>query len=202
MTSVDRLEQRGLLAEQVVVGTGDHAHVDPVAPSRRGDLRDGLGDAIDVACHRAAHAEDDLARADRARGNERAFDHPVRVGTQDRAVLERAGLALGRVHHHARRTGGGLVGDDRLPLAHRGESRAAVPTQAGVADQGDDRLGRQIARGAQCVAAAFAGGVIERGTRGGGQSARDRVPGHAQRPSWARIQSTNSSTSPPPFSAT
>ena len=57
---------------------------------------------------------DDLVGADGEGGDERAFDHLVGVEAQDRAVLERAGLALGPVDDH-----GGAARSPSALAAHR-----------------------------------------------------------------------------------
>ena len=103
VAAVDRLEQRGLLAEQVLGRSLDevelHARRRDPTPAPRRSRR-----AHAAMCRVAVRfiADDDLIGADRERGDERAFEHAVRVAIEELAVLERAGLAFGRVHDHGR----------------------------------------------------------------------------------------------------
>ena len=78
--------------------------------------------------------------ADRVGGDQRAFEHLVRVVAQDRAVLERARLALGAVDHDGRRDFRRRVRAHRPPLRAGREAGAAAAAQAGRLELVDDRL--------------------------------------------------------------
>ena len=102
VAAVDRLEQRGLLAEQVLGRSLDEIERarrprGPTPASRRSRR------APARCCRVAVRFMPTITSlgADRERGDERAFEHAVRVAVEQRAVLERAGLAFGRVHDDA-----------------------------------------------------------------------------------------------------
>ena len=133
--TVDHLEQGGLLPQQVAVGGGDALDGCALQPARLVELRDGGFDPGALGARRSLHADDDPIAAHDVRGDERALEHLVGVAAQERAVLQRAGLALGRVHHQRHRATLGLL-HDRLPLLARGEPRPAAAAQA----RGDHRV--------------------------------------------------------------
>ena len=63
----------------------------------------------------------DLGRADHVRTDQHPFQEPVRIGVEEVAVLERAGLALVGVHRHQPRPG---LAPHGAPFAPGREPRA------------------------------------------------------------------------------
>ena len=140
--AVEHLEQRGLLAEQVAVGAGDAAQLDAVGPAA---VRRSSSMAV---CTRLATAvaerfmpDDHPVGADGVGRDERALEHLVRVAAQQRAVLERAGLALGAVDDDGRRLAAAQPGDG-APLGAGREPGAAPPAQPRGLDHLDE--GRRL----------------------------------------------------------
>ena len=73
------------------------------------------------------------------RGNEHALQHGVGVVADEPAILERAGLALGRIADHL--ASGAVVVRDARPLRAGGEARAPTAPQVGVLHRAEDFLG-------------------------------------------------------------
>ena len=105
VAAVDHLEQRGLLAVEVLGRPLEHFD------SRRRRVQPALSISSIAARTRSVsivndslHRDDDHGAAPTAeRGDERTLEHAVRDRPQDRAVLERARLTLGGVHDDRRR---------------------------------------------------------------------------------------------------
>ena len=129
--ALDHLEHRLLLAEQVLVGSGDDGDLAVGADPGRLELLHGAGDRLDLALEAALEADERLVGADGERGDDDAFDELVRVGAQQGAVLERARLALGAVAHDVP-AGPGLR-RDAGPLPTGREPAAAAAAQPGRA---------------------------------------------------------------------
>ena len=85
---------------------------------------------VDLARERSFRRDDDAIRRDRQRGDERAFDDAIRVRSDDRAILERPGFSLGRVHDDRGRHTRRLVRHHCSPLAAGREARTAPAPQA------------------------------------------------------------------------
>jgi hypothetical protein len=150
--SLDHLEHRLLLAEQVLVRSGDD--VDGALGADAGGLHllYRARDTGDLAFEACLEADERLFGVDCEGGDDDALDELVRVGAQQCTVLERARLAFGPVGHGVARAGP-TVGD-RAPLDRSGEPRSAAPTQSSSADLADG-LGRSdVARADQAGAAA------------------------------------------------
>ncbi len=116
VAAVDRFEQRGLFAEQVLGRSFDEVDLDTGREIRCLHFGDRGAYACDVARRGSLHADDHLVGADRVRGDQRAFEHAVRVAVEQLAVLERSGLTFGRVH------------DDGRQLERRSSSRRRCAT--------------------------------------------------------------------------
>jgi hypothetical protein len=85
-------------------------------------------------------------------GDDHALDERVRVALHERAVLERARLALVGVAHDVDGLAGALR--DERPLEPGGEPGAAAAAQPSVLDDLDDVTRRHRERAAQaCIAA-------------------------------------------------
>ena len=100
--------------------------------------------------HLAAHVDERVPGADGVRRDDRALDQHVRRGHHERNVLAGTGFRLVGVDHQVVRLGTRAVGAlrDERPLLTGGEAGAAAAAQAGVLDQGDDRVGVHRQRGA------------------------------------------------------
>jgi hypothetical protein len=103
VAALDGLEERGLLAVEVLVGSLEDHQVDTRTPFGFLDLDDCGPEALDDLAERRLEPEHDPVGADRDRGDQRPFDHHVRVQPQDGAVLERSWFTLGAVDHDRRR---------------------------------------------------------------------------------------------------
>jgi len=79
LATVDHLEQGRLLAEEVAARTFDDADPYRGRPLGGPDLFDGASYVGQLAAERPLQADDDLARIDRNRRDERALDDLVRV---------------------------------------------------------------------------------------------------------------------------
>ena len=164
--ALDGLDHRGLLAADVGAGATAQVQRGMDVESGRPELRH-LAEQ-DLADERVLVAEVDVDafRLHRPRGDEDAFEEPVRVGFEVEAVLERAGLALVRVDRHQP---GAFVAAHDAPLAAGGESGAAQTPQPRRVELRGNVLERVLARetGAQQrVAAVALVGIESRGTPG------------------------------------
>ena len=137
-TAVDHLEQRRLLAEEVLLGAGDHRDRHRRRPAFGVDLGDGGLEAAHHSGERGLGRDDHGVGADRVGGDERTLDHPVRVAQQDLAVLEAAGFTLGGVDHDRRPHHRRRVRDDGLPLPGGGEAGTATTAESGGGNEVDD----------------------------------------------------------------
>ena len=144
--AVHDLEQRRLLAEEVLVGPGRHGHVDIPQHAGVAHLGDGRLDPGPLDRARGLERHHDVAPGHGVGGDERALDHRVGVGAQDGPVLERTGLALGAVHHDAGREVGRQVARHRAPLGARGESPASPAAEPRRLHLGHHRVGLDAAR--------------------------------------------------------
>jgi hypothetical protein len=125
-------------AEDVLAEGADHVGV--------GD--GGLQPAYDVK-RLAPHVDERLVGANREARDDDALEQDVGVGEHERHVLAGAGLGLVGVDDQVVRLVVTLR--DEAPLHAGRESGATAPTQAGVLDQRDDRVGlhggQRLARG-------------------------------------------------------
>ena len=97
LVALDHLEQRLLLAEEVLLGTGDDDELAVAADARVLHLDDGTRDELPLLLEARLERDERLLGVDHERGDEQPFDDLVRVGAQQGAVLERPRLALGAV---------------------------------------------------------------------------------------------------------
>ena len=112
--------------------------------------------------------------ADRERGDQRALEHRVRVGAQDRPVLERA---RARPRPRSRRRSWrapGAVGGDRPPLAPGREAGAAAAAETGGVDLVDHDARLDGSSRGQARAASRTDVLVERRTGPHGQNSLHR----------------------------
>ena len=88
-----------------------------------GHLAQRAFERVDLGRERRLHRDERLACADDGRRDRQALEHLVRIRAHQRAVLERARLALGAVRDDVAVAELGAAGDDRSPLASRWGSR-------------------------------------------------------------------------------
>ena len=134
---------RGLAADEGAAAAvdadveGEAAAQDVVAQQAAGA---GVGDGLLQMLHRqrvlVAHVDVALRGADGEGPDDHALQHRVRVAFHDRAVHERAGVALVAVADHVLGLAGRLPA--AAPLAPRGEAAAAAAAQAGDLHLPDD----------------------------------------------------------------
>jgi hypothetical protein len=130
--SVQPVDQRRLLA-------GDVSRWDGRQPDRHAGLRaaalgQGLPDGVERGGGGLVDADDHLAGADRGSRQQRAVEHQVWGHGEQQLVLAAAGLALGAVDHHHRRT---PALADGAQLDPGREAGAASTAEAGPLDGGD-----------------------------------------------------------------
>src|SRR5207244_1217974 len=146
----DRLEERGLLAQDEAAGAATQLDIErevgcedalaeepPLARLRHGDaeaLGRKLGLPVDI--------EDRARGAGRGRGGQRGLEEPVRVALHQVAILEDAGLAFLAVDDEVLR--GALRLAARCPLHRRLEVGAAAPGEARRAHLLDHPLGPRV----------------------------------------------------------
>jgi hypothetical protein len=179
-STVDRLEHPAILAEQVLIRAFEHRAID-----RRGEHvgRSHLGQrrsrAVDLGREGPLEGDDHAIGVDCLGADERAFDDPIRVVTQDGAVLERAWLALGAVDDDTggRSTEG--VGGDGLPLPTGGEAGAAAPAQPRLEHCADDFARAHAAGRLQPEEAAAETMLLERRDDGRVEDAPASRPGRS-----------------------
>ncbi|OPZ46054.1 MAG: hypothetical protein BWY94_00921 [Actinobacteria bacterium ADurb.BinA094] len=160
--ALDRGDQRGLLAADE--GAGAELEVQVELPARTEDVAsqepallgigDRLGEALDGQRVLGAHVDVALVGADCPAADQHALDDRVRVALEDRAVHERAGVALVGVADEVLDVALALVGE--LPLDAGREPGAAAAADARVGDLLDDLLlgHRRERRARRLVAAA------------------------------------------------
>ena len=120
--ALDHLEQRLLLAEEVLVGALDDRDAARRRPSPRPRISSmARSRRHDLGCEPGLDADVDLPGPDGEGGDGQPLDHLVGVGPHDGPVLERGRLALGRVAHHV--AVGAAPGCGSRPTCARSGSR-------------------------------------------------------------------------------
>src|SRR4051812_35252581 len=125
----DRFNHRGLFTADV--GAGATAQVDWRDRPRgiRLQRRDLRFENLAATVILVAEVDVNLGDVDRPGGDESAFEKPVRVALQVKAILECSRFALVDVDRHQT---GGRAGCNRLPFASRRKAGAAEPAQTGI----------------------------------------------------------------------
>ena len=162
--ALDAFEHRRLFAADIGAGAAPQMDFRVRRKARGFDLGDlDLEQRADLRVF-VAQVDVDVLRLDRPRAQQHAFEEAVRIGLEEIAILEGAGLALvGVDRHEARRR----LGAHQRPFAPGGETRAAETAQRRVLERLHHRLhvapiGEAI--GEQAIAAAAAV-VVELGIR-------------------------------------
>ena len=132
LVPLDHLEQRLLLAEEVLLGARDHLDLPPGEDSRLGHFRDRRGEPRALHCRGCLDAEIETARSDHMAADEQAFEHRIGVVSQQPPILERPRLALGRVDHDVPDFAG--VVEDGRPLGAGREPGPAAAAQPRLLD--------------------------------------------------------------------
>jgi hypothetical protein len=166
------LEQRCLLAEEVVVGSVDDGNVDTVAEAGVGELVRGSLHGSDLGGVASLGRDHHVRRPEGSRGDQCAFEDEVGIAAQQGTVLEGAGLALGGVDHDERVVGGVGAVPKAPPLDAGGEAGAATAADAGCGDLVDDAVGSQPSGGVEPSCAPGGDEVGHRGDGLGGQGVR------------------------------
>ena len=170
--TVDRLQERALLAVEVVVGSFEDGAFDPGWHQVRGPhLGEGGAGASDFGGEGALEGDDDAVGVGGPGGDEGTLDDLVGVVAEDAAILEGAGFALGAVHDDGGGGSGGGVGRDGLPLPAGREAAAAPSAQSRVEHgRGDLRRCHRV-RGPQPAETTGGPVLLERCQRVGVQDA-------------------------------
>ena len=155
--ALDHLEHRLLLAEQVLVGSGDDRHRAVGTDPGRLELLDRSRHGVEFTLEAPLEADERFLRTDGEGGDDDAFDQLIRVAAHQGAVLERAGLAFGAVAHDEA-SSAGLPGDAR-PFATRREPATPTSTQPGRRDHVDGRRRADLLRPLDAEAAPVGGQV-------------------------------------------
>ena len=135
LVAFDHLEERLLLAEEVLLGPGDDRDAQVAEQPGLFHLGHRAQHPLAFALEARLERDEHFARVDGERGDRQSLDDLVRIRTQDGPVLERARLALRAVAHGiAVPTGRGAHGP---PLRRRREPGATPPPQAGVRQPAD-----------------------------------------------------------------
>ena len=122
-------------------------------------LGDGDAQALDRDGILRADIEIAVLRADGVACDHHALDHCQGVALEDRAVHERAGVALVAVADHILVVALGIVGE--LPLPARGEARATTTANAGGEHLVDDLLAGHGQRPLQTLERAHAQRLVD-----------------------------------------
>ncbi len=176
--ALDRLDHRRLFAADVGAGAAAQMQARQRARRIRLELRDRLLEDRAARGVLVAQIDVDVVDAHRPRGDQRAFEEPVRIALEVVAVLERAGLALVDVDGHEARRG---LGADDPPLAPRRKAGAAQAAQSRILERRDHGLDVALAGDARsehaiAVVPAIRGEVDVRGNRRARLARRPRRP--------------------------
>ena len=158
IVALDHLEQRLLLAEEVLVGP-EHEVDREVGeqPAPRRPRRWRSASALGLPLVARLGGDVGGLGPDRERGDGQPFEHPVRIVAQQRPVLERARLTLGGVAHREPPARPRLA--DARPLPPGREPAAASPPQPAVGDLADDGVLADLHRRRERLAAAARAGT-------------------------------------------
>ncbi len=140
VSALDDLLERRFLTEQVVGRPLDDTHGD-VVESVCLELGDRRPQASDLGSERRLDRQDDLGRSHGPGRDECTLQHPVRVASDDRAVLERARFAFGRIDDDGRGFDRTPAVGHRPPLDTGGEAGATPSAQSGIGDAGNQVVG-------------------------------------------------------------
>ena len=150
----DHREQRLLLTEEVLVGPLDDGDRHVAEESVDPHLVHGPVDRGTLRRERRLDREERVHRADRLGGDHEPLEHLVRVGREQRTILERAGLALGTVRDDEPVAELGAALAHRRPLAPRRKAGAAAPVEARLAKLLHHAVGPQLPGGIEARASA------------------------------------------------
>ena len=162
--ALDDLEHGLLLAEEVLVGSGDDVDGAVGADAGLLELLHGPGDPFELGRVGGLGADVDLGGVDGEGGDHQPFDELVRVGAHQRPVLEGPRLALGAVADEV--AAARVLGGDAGPLGAGGEASATATSQTRGADQVDGRLTADPLGGLDAPAAGLGGEVVVEGLDG------------------------------------
>ena len=151
--TVDHLEQRRLLAVEVLARSLEPPRCRHRRTSRRPSTSAMAARSWSTSSLKSAFVAMTIELGvHRTRGDERALDDRVRVRPDDRAILERARLALGGVDDDRGLQQRRFERLDRAPLDARREAGAAASTQSGSHELLDHRLRRDGTCGLESLA--------------------------------------------------
>jgi len=160
VVAFDDLEQRLLLAEEVLLGPGDDSDREVADQAGLFHLGHRGQDALTLGSEGRLQRDEHLTRLECQRGDRESLDDLIRIGPQDRAVLERARLAFGPVAHGVTVTA--RRAPHRAPLRRDGEAGATAAAQPGPLELGDRRFRPDLLRPGETCASSRAEPLLER----------------------------------------
>ena len=125
--ALDHLEHRLLLAEEILVRAGHDGDGAVAAEPGHLEVLDCLRDESEFAFEAGLEADERCLGLDGHRGDDEAFDELIRIGSDQRPVLERTRLTFGAVAHHE--TPSTAVRRDPRPLVTGRETTTAPSPQ-------------------------------------------------------------------------
>jgi len=156
VAALDHLEERLLLAVQVLVGALDDGDAEIEQEARAAQLEGRPPEGGHLGPVRRLGGEVHVAGADGEGGDGRPLHDAVRVPPHEEPILERGRLALGAVGHDVAPALAAVA--HGAPLPPDREAGPAPAPEAGRRDLGDGAVGAQGDGGPEAVAAA--GGEI------------------------------------------
>ena len=163
IAALDDLQQRLLLAEQVLVRSFDDRDRQLAEQPGVTELDRGAAQVGGLDAERSLHADVRGRGVDAIGGDGETFDDPVRIGAHQGAVLERRRLTLGAVGHGV--VGPSTGGAHRRPLRPSREAGASSPAQPAGRDLLDRRLRAERSGGPQPFPTAGSQVLVDRRDR-------------------------------------
>ena len=191
VAALDDLQERLLLAEEVVVRAFGDGHGELAQQTRLAQLDRGAPQGRGLDRVRALGRDVHLGGADGERGDGRALDHPVRIAAHQHPVLERRRLALGAVGHDVAPAAAGR--SHGRPLRPRREAAAAATAESRCRDLVDGGRRAEPPGRRQPFTAARGEEGVDRRDRLRGQ----QVPDAEHAPLSLRPRAQSSTTRPP-----
>ena len=158
----DDLEQCLLLAEEILLGAADETDGCVTEEIGVAHFAQGTLERLDFRREGSLHGDERFSRTNDGRGDREAFEHLVRVGSHEGAILERSRFALGTVRDDVSIAEFRAAVGDRAPLRRRREAATASTAQTCPFELVQDPCGSASAGGGECASAACSEVVVQR----------------------------------------